>query len=36
MANAAKIDRQVMRGHNRAVVLDLLRSSGPMARTEVA
>jgi predicted NBD/HSP70 family sugar kinase len=36
MANAAKIDRQVMRGHNRAVVVDLLRRSGPMARTEVA
>lgn len=36
MASAAKIDRQVMRGHNRAVVLDLLRRSGPMARTEVA
>src|SRR5437868_3297637 len=36
MASAAKIDRRVMRGHNRAVVLDLLRRSGPMARTEVA
>ena len=36
MASPAKIDRQVMRGHNRAVVLDLLRRSGPMARTEVA
>ena len=36
MTSPAKIDRQVMRGHNRAVVLDLLRRSGPMARTEVA
>jgi N-acetylglucosamine repressor len=36
MASAAKIDRRVMRGHNRAVVLDLIRRSGPMARTDVA
>jgi N-acetylglucosamine repressor len=36
MASAAKIDRGVMRGHNRAVVLDLIRRSGPMARTDVA
>src|SRR2546430_17554781 len=36
MASAAKIARGVMRGHTRAVVLDLLRRSGPMARTEVA
>jgi len=36
MASPAKIDRRVMRGHNRAVVLDLLRRHGPMARTEVA
>jgi predicted NBD/HSP70 family sugar kinase len=31
-----KIDRQVMRAHNRAVVLDAVRRSGPLARAEVA
>jgi len=36
MASPAKIDRRVMRGHNRAVVLDLIRRSGPIARTEVS
>ena len=36
MLARAKIDRQVMREHNRAVVLDVVRRSGPVARTEVA
>src|SRR5829696_2045684 len=36
MVARPKIDRQVMRAHNRAVVLDAVRRSGPMARTEVA
>jgi predicted NBD/HSP70 family sugar kinase len=36
MVARAKIDRQVMRAHNRAVVLDSVRRSGPLARTEVA
>lgn len=31
-----KIDRQVMRDSNRALVLDLIRRSGPLARAEVA
>ncbi len=36
MVAGPKIDRQVMRAHNRAVVLDAVRRSGPLARTEVA
>ena len=36
MVARPKIDRQVMRAHNRAVVLDAVRRSGPLARTEVA
>jgi N-acetylglucosamine repressor len=36
MVARAKIDRQVMRAHNRAVVLDAVRRSGPLARTELA
>jgi predicted NBD/HSP70 family sugar kinase len=36
MVARPKIDRQVMRAHNRSVVLDLVRRSGPVARTEVA
>src|SRR3954447_15560722 len=36
MVARPKIDRQVMRAHNRAVVLDVVRRSGPIARTEVA
>src|SRR3954471_166813 len=36
MVARPKIDRQVMRAHNRAVVLDAVRRSGPIARTEVA
>ena len=36
MVARPKIDRQVMRAHNRAVVLDEVRRSGPLARTEVA
>ena len=36
MVARPKIDRQVMRAHNRAVVLDVVRRSGPLARTEVA
>jgi len=36
MVARAKIDRQVMRAHNRSVVLDVVRRSGPVARTEVA
>jgi predicted NBD/HSP70 family sugar kinase len=36
MVARPKIDRQVMRAHNRAVVLDVVRRSGPVARTEVA
>ena len=31
-----KIDRQIMREHNRAVVLDVVRRSGPLPRAEVA
>jgi N-acetylglucosamine repressor len=36
MVARPKIDRQVMRAHNRDVVLDVVRRSGPVARTEVA
>lgn len=36
MVARPKIDRQVMRAHNRGVVLDVVRRSGPVARTEVA
>ena len=36
MVARPKIDRQVMRAHNRGVVLDAVRRSGPLARTEVA
>ncbi len=36
MVARPKIDRQVMRAHNRAVVLDAVRRAGPLARTEVA
>jgi predicted NBD/HSP70 family sugar kinase len=36
MVARPKIDRQVMRAHNREVVLDAVRRSGPIARTEVA
>jgi predicted NBD/HSP70 family sugar kinase len=36
MVARPKIDRQVMRAHNRSVVLDVVRRSGPLARTEVA
>src|SRR4051794_33969618 len=36
MVARPKIDRQVMREHNRSVVLDVVRRSGPVARTEVA
>jgi predicted NBD/HSP70 family sugar kinase len=36
MVARPKIDRQVMRAHNREVVLDVVRRSGPVARTEVA
>jgi predicted NBD/HSP70 family sugar kinase len=36
MVARPKIDRQVMRAHNRSVVLDVVRRSGPVARTEVA
>src|SRR5439155_18441952 len=36
MVARPKIDRQVMRAHNRAVVLDVVRRSGPLARTDVA
>ena len=36
MVTRPKIDRRVMRAHNRAVVLDVVRRSGPLARTEVA
>jgi predicted NBD/HSP70 family sugar kinase len=36
MVARPKIDRQVMRAHNRLVVLDVVRRSGPVARTEVA
>src|SRR6476469_8872906 len=36
MVARPKIDRRVMRAHNRAVVLDVVRRSGPVARTEVA
>src|ERR1700709_1037114 len=36
MVARPKIDRQVMRANNRAVVLDPVRRSGPLARTEVA
>jgi N-acetylglucosamine repressor len=36
MVARPKIDRQVMRAHNRAVVLDAVRRSGPLARTEVS
>src|SRR6478609_9713250 len=36
MVARPKIDRQVMRAHNRTVVLDAVRRSGPLARTEVA
>jgi predicted NBD/HSP70 family sugar kinase len=36
MVARPKIDRQVMRAHNRAVVLDVVRRAGPLARTEVA
>ena len=36
MVARPKIDRRVMREHNRAVVLDTVRRSGPLARTEVA
>jgi predicted NBD/HSP70 family sugar kinase len=36
MVARPKIDRQVMRAHNRAVVLDVVRRSGPLARAEVA
>ena len=36
MVARPKIDRQVMRAHNRAVVLDTVRRLGPLARTEVA
>jgi predicted NBD/HSP70 family sugar kinase len=36
MVARPKIDRKVMRAHNRAVVLDVVRRSGPVARTEVA
>ena len=36
MTTSEKIDRTAMRAHNRAVVLELLRTEGPLARTEVA
>src|SRR4051795_8299427 len=36
MVARPKIDRQVMREHNRSVVLDVVRRSGPLPRTEVA
>jgi predicted NBD/HSP70 family sugar kinase len=36
MVARPKIDRQVMRAHNRAAVLDVVRRAGPIARTEVA
>ncbi len=36
MAPTSKIDRGVMREHNRTVVLDLVRRSGPLARSDVA
>src|SRR3954471_16753572 len=36
MVARPKIDRRVMRAHNRAVVLDVVRRSGPVARAEVA
>jgi predicted NBD/HSP70 family sugar kinase len=36
MVARPKIDRQVMRAHNRAVVLDVVRRAGPLARTDVA
>jgi predicted NBD/HSP70 family sugar kinase len=36
MVARPKIDRQVMRAHNRAAVLDAVRRSGPLARTELA
>lgn len=36
MVARPKIDRQVMRAHNRSVVLDVIRRSGPLARTELA
>src|SRR4029078_10795288 len=36
MVARPKIDRQVMRAPNRPVVLDAVRRSGPLARTEVA
>jgi predicted NBD/HSP70 family sugar kinase len=36
MVARPKIDRQVMREHNRSVVLDVVRRSGPVARSEVA
>jgi predicted NBD/HSP70 family sugar kinase len=36
MVARPKIDRHVMRAHNRSVVLDVVRRSGPVARTDVA
>ncbi len=36
MVARPKIDRQVMRAHNRSAVLDVVRRVGPLARTEVA
>src|SRR5436305_3178027 len=36
MVARPKIDRQVMREHNRSVLLDVVRRSGPLPRTEVA
>src|SRR4029079_10295514 len=36
MVARPKIDRQGMRAQNRQVVLDVVRRSGPLARTEVA
>ena len=36
MTTPDKIDRRAMRAHNRSVVLELLRTEGPLARTEVA
>jgi len=36
MVARPKIDRQVMRANNREAVLDVVRRSGPLARTDVA
>jgi predicted NBD/HSP70 family sugar kinase len=36
MVARSKIDRQVMRAHNRSVVLDVVRRSGPLGRAELA